>query len=205
MSVTLSVRPRVFSKQLVASAARKNNATQVLNSLTIGNKPFKKKFEELKKEMIKEFLNLPITKEILRGPGASNISGTLGGYGNLFSFIGFPAGSNPIDPIVKLLNQTTLNVGRITTRGTLDITVTLPGKNDIFAVTPMPWATGLSWAQRMEVGLAGYGEYLNTDSPKSRSSKGVQSESNIRAGGFSNRPYISSFLNKWKDRFLKME
>ena len=147
MSVTLSVRPRVFSKQLVASAARKNNATQVLNSLTIGNKPFKKKFEELKKEMIKEFLNLPITKEILRAPGASNISGTLGGYGNLFSFIGFPAGSNPIDPIVKLLNQTTLNVGRITTRGTLDITGTLPGKNDIFAVTPMPWATGLSWAQ----------------------------------------------------------
>ena len=60
MSVTLSVRPRVFSKQLIASAARGNNATQVLNSLMIGNKPFKKKFEELKKEMIKEFLNLPI-------------------------------------------------------------------------------------------------------------------------------------------------
>ena len=39
--------------------------------------------------MIKEFLQLPVTQELMQGPNAPNISGTLGGVTNLFAFIGF--------------------------------------------------------------------------------------------------------------------
>lgn len=204
MSVKLSVDGRAFNKGLLASLSSKNNATQILNSLYVGGKPLKKEFEELKKEMINEFLKHPVTKEIMAGPGAFNTSGTLRGYGNLFSFIGFNKGDKPIDPIIKLFGHTTLNVSRITSRGGLKLTVTIPSRDDIFGVTPMPWATGLSWAQRVEQGMPGFGEYLNKSSISSRSSQGVQTQNDIRAGRFSNVPYISSFLKKWQDRFLKM-
>ena len=46
-------------------------------------------FERIKRETINEFLRHPVTKEIEAGPTAQNISGTLDGYGNLFSYIGF--------------------------------------------------------------------------------------------------------------------
>jgi hypothetical protein len=204
MGVKISVDGRAFDKGLISSLSSKNNATQVLNALHVGSKPLKKEFEELKKKMIKDFLSHPVTKEIMAGPGAFNTSGTLKGYGNLFSFIGFSKGDKPIDPIIKLFGQTTLNVSRITSRGRLKVTVTIPSRDDIFGVTPMPWATGLSWAQRIEQGMPGFGEYLNKSSVSSRSSQGVQTKSNIRAGGFSNVPYVSSFLKKWQDIFLKI-
>lgn len=206
MAIEFVVNPRSFSKEIIASASGKNNATQVLNSLYIGNKPLKSKFEELKKQMIKEFISHPVTKEILGGPAASNTSGTLRGYGNLYSFIGFTKGTKPIDPILRLLEQTNLNVSRINPRGRINIAVTLPSRDDIFAVTPLPWASGLSWAQRIEQGMSGFGEYLNTSrSQNSRSSAGIQTESSIRPGGFSNIPYISSFINRWKAKFSRMD
>ena len=204
MSVTLSIDNRAFGKQLTSSISRLNNQTQILNSIFIGNKPLKKRFEELKKEMINEFLSHPITKEILGGPGAPNISGTLRGYGNLFSFIGFDKGDKPIDPIVKLLEQTVMNISRANPRGVINLNITIPSSRDIFAVTPMPWATGLSWAQRIEQGMSGFGEYLNKPSLSSRSSQGLQTKNDIRSGGFSNTPYISSFIKRWQERFTNI-
>lgn len=204
MSVTLSINNRAFGKQLTSSISRLNNQTQILNSIFIKNKPLKKRFEELKKEMINEFLMHPITKEILGGPGAPNISGTLRGYGNLFSFIGFNKGDKPIAPIVKLLEQTVMNVSRVNPRGVINLNITIPSNRDIFAVTPMPWATGLSWAQRIEQGMPGFGEYLNKSSSSSRSSQGLQTQNDIRSGGFSNAPYISSFVKKWQDIFTNI-
>ncbi|MCP4923918.1 MAG: hypothetical protein GY915_07830, partial [bacterium] len=57
-------------------------------------KEAKRKFKRIKAEMIKEFLSHPVTQEILEGPNAPNISGTLGGATNLFAFIGFDAGED---------------------------------------------------------------------------------------------------------------
>lgn len=204
MGVTLTVNSRALGKQILTSAAQRNSANQVLNSLYVGNKPLKKKFEELKDEMIRDFSKHPVTREILGGSGARNISGTLKGYGNLFTFIGFPKGSDPIGPVIKLLSQSHLNVTKINTRGRLNISITIPSKEDIFAVTPMPWATGISWAKRIEIGISGYGEYLNTTSNKSRSYEGIQTKNDIRSGGFSNKPYISSFINLWKKKFSEI-
>ena len=62
-------------------------------------------FEKIKKEMIEEFLAHPVSVEILGGPNAENTSETLGGYGNLFSFIGFNEGDSPLQPIIDFLES----------------------------------------------------------------------------------------------------
>ena len=51
-----------------------------------------KVLERAKKIAIKEFNTHPVTRELRAGPEAQNVSNTLGGRGNLFSFIGFMSG-----------------------------------------------------------------------------------------------------------------
>ena len=65
-----------------------------------------KEFEVLKNNMIQEFEMHPVTIEIDAGPNASNTSGTLGGYGNLFSFIGFEQGTDPLAKVRSALEKT---------------------------------------------------------------------------------------------------
>ena len=71
-------------------------------------KLIKSSFLKKKSQMIADFLNHPVTQEIKGGIGATNISGTLGGVTNLFSFIGFEQGDDPITPIVEMLQSTTI-------------------------------------------------------------------------------------------------
>lgn len=205
MTIRLSVNGSDFNREIKKSIAINNSAKNIENNLkTKSGELIVKKVEKLKKEMISNFLRLPVTREIMAGPKSTNISGTLGGYGNLFSFIGFSEGDKPIDPIVELLSQTNFRVTRFNRNGTGSLTIEMPSKEQIFKVTPLPWATGISWAQRIELGMSGLGMYLNTSTPKSRSSGGVQAKNKIRSGKFSNTRYVSAFLNKWQKIFLKI-
>ena len=206
MPIRYTVNAKGLQQDLIKSLSLKNSSTAIKNSLKLNTgELLSKKIERLKDEMIKDFLNLPVTREILAGPTSSNISGTLGGYGNLFSFIGFQKGANPIDPIINLLNQTTYNISRVSPRGQIKLTIVMPSSNDIFNATPVPWAPGLSWAQRIETGMSGLGNYLNKSSSSSRSGSGVQSGKKARSGRFLNTKYISHFLKKWQKIFLKIE
>jgi hypothetical protein len=206
MRIKFTVNPTQFSSELKSSLAKKNNKSAIEKSLKLRNGQLVvKEIDKAKKEMVKDFLNLSVTREILAGPGSSNISGTLGGYGNLFSFIGFGLGDSPIDPIITLLEQTSYRFTNLSPRGKMKLIITHPSSQDIFAVTPLPWAPGISWAQRIERGLSGLGQYLNKSSNNSRSGAGIQTPNMIRSGGFSNSPYISSFVNKWSKKFLKIE
>tara|TARA_R110002110_G_scaffold355648_2_gene565262 strand:+ start:721 stop:1353 length:633 start_codon:yes stop_codon:yes gene_type:complete len=204
MAIKFTVDSRRLGQELRQSLAKKN-PSRVLeqNIKTNKGKTLEKKVEEMIDAMMREFISMPITKEILGGKNSSNISGTLGGYGNLFSFIGFPQGSQPIDPIIELLQQTTYNLTGLTPRGTMKLTITLPSPADIFRVTPLPWAPGISWAQRMEVGLSGLGMYM--DKSAGRSGGGIQTSRDLRKGRFSNTPYISSFLKEWQKKFLRID
>lgn len=205
MNIKFSVNAKNLDKQLKQSLSKRNNSDDLKKKLESETKEkIFKKFEKLKKEMIKDFTNHPVTKEILSGASASNISGTLGGYGNLFTFIGFESGQNPIAPIIELLQKTQITFFKISPRGTSKIRVEMPDKEEIFNATPLPWAAGISWAQRIEVGLSGLGQYMNKNSPYSRSGKGIQSKNKVRGSRFSNTPYVSSFLNKWNKKFLNL-
>jgi len=159
-------------------------------------KTFKKDFESLKKEMIKEFLAHPVTLEISAGPGAKNISGTLNGTSNLFAFIGFTPGEDPIKPIIEILERIDFKEGSGSKTG-VDFLIDMPQSSDVFAVTPMPWATGRSWAKGIETGISGLGYLLNKAGKSSRSGVAIQVKNKVRSCGFSNTPYISALLKKY--------
>ena len=164
-----------------------------------------KEFKKIKAEMMAEFLGNPVTQEIMEGPNALNISGTLGGVSNLFAFIGFDAGENPIAPILSLLENTTLEYRQEVKGRNIGVAfnVTLPTAEEIFAVTPLPWATGRSWAQGIERGLSGLGYLLRKN--KGRSGAAIQSRVKVRGGKFHNTPYISAFLKKYRKRFEELK
>ncbi len=169
-------------------------------------KETKDKFKKIKNELIKEFLSDPVTIEILQGARGSNISGTLGGVSNLFAFIGFDSGEQPISPILQSLENIQITYNKeIRKRGIgVEFDVSMPTAQDIFAITPLPWASGRSWAEGIERGLSGLGYLLRKDG--GRSGAAVQSRVNkVRSGRFQNRPYISALIKKYTKRFEDLQ
>jgi len=179
-------------------------------------------FNSMKNQMIAEFLNLKVTQEIMAGPNASNISGTLStlsgaDYGNLFSFIGFNSSDSPIDVIIEILQSTKLVYVKSIPRY-IDFYIDIPTAQTIFEATPMPWADGRSWAQGIEQGISGLGLYIYKSGgagsssrsgtaiqtrfgSQSKSRPGLTSFRKTEYGRFNNQPYISSFINEWSKKF----
>jgi len=185
--------------------AIKNQAPRVGKSVL--KKEVNIKFKKIKKEMIREFLSLPVTQELLGGPDAANISGTLNGFTSLFAFIGFDAGDQPIAPILNALERTQLQYVKElkeSRRVGGKFTVTLPTTEQIFSMTPMPWAIGRSWAQGIETGISGLG-FLLRKKGKGRSGAALQSRVKVRGGRFKNTAYISSFIKKYEKRFQNLK
>jgi hypothetical protein len=152
-----------------------------------------KKVGEEKSILIQEFNNHEVTKEISAGPKAANTSGTLGGYGNLFSFIGFEAGSDPISPVRDLLNE--IKVGNIKFNGErYYATVKYPSQNEIKKATPLPFEEGRSWALGIEKGISGFTQYIYTRFLAGRSEEGIQSNRRSNSGSFRKQDYLNSLL-----------
>lgn len=153
---------------------------------------------EVEAMLIKEFDSHPVTKEIKGGEGSGNISGTLGGYGNLFSYIGFSDSDNPIE-IVRSLLVNSVKVQMLPPNSKEMIQsaiISLPTKAQIEAATPLPWAGGRSWVKGIEEGISGLGQYLRKESGRhGRSGGGVQAEENVRGGGFRRVDYLSGILH----------
>ena len=167
-------------------------------------KALQQKFEMLKNQMISEFLNHPISKEISDGPTASNSSGCLGGYGNLFSFIGFEEDDEPLKPILEQLQATNFKYSGEIASG-VKFSIILPTAKEIFEVTPMPWASGRSWAQGIESGISGLGFYLKLKSKNSRSGEAIQTSVKGSARRFKNQQYISLLINKYTNLFAQLK
>jgi hypothetical protein len=156
--------------------------------------------ETIKKQMIEEFMNHPVTEEILNGANASNSSDTLGGYGNLFSFIGFDNSDAPIIPIIEILESIEARISSSKSSSSAILTIYIPSAESIFKATPLPWANGRSWAKGIESGISGVGFYINQYG-SGRSDAGIQTKKAVRAGKFKNTTYISFLLNKYKKIF----
>ena len=167
-------------------------------------KKAKQDFAIVKSQLINEFLNHPVTKEIKNGPTASNTSGTLNGVSNLFAFIGFEDGNDPIAPILNLFQSIQITFGGEIPMGS-NFNINMPMPEDIFSVTPMPWASGRSWAQGIEKGISGLGYLLKRSSSKSRSGQAIQSGVKIRSGSFKNTQYISALINKYSKKFSQLK
>jgi hypothetical protein len=152
-----------------------------------------KKVSQEKNKLIEAFDNHEVTKEIAAGPKTSNTSGTLGGYGNLFSFIGFDAGSDPITPVKELLNE--IEVKNIKKNGDeYNVTVKYPSQNEISKVTPLPFENGRSWALGIEKGISGFTQYIYTKFLAGKSKEGLQSDKRSNSGSFKKQDYLNSLL-----------
>jgi hypothetical protein len=156
------------------SAARER-ATQVFESAVAG--------------LQEDFETHAVTAEIEGGITSENISHTLGGsqYApkNLYSFIGFPAGSNPTEeirealsvdsPVGPAIRYVRKEVSKGNARYRFEISA--PNKQAIYKRTPMPWASGLSWAQKVETEIPGFAHFLaRFMGEPSRSGGGIQAK-----------------------------
>lgn len=199
-------------KSKISTYTRVVNKTRITESLG-----------KLKQDLINNFLQHPVTKELMQGELASNISGTLGGYGNLFSFIGFEQGYDPIDPILSLFNNIDFQI--ISLEQSVKISVlNFPTQEDVWSVTPMPWMEGQrSWARGIESGISGLNYYVfyrrQLESDKSRSKHGLQIDSesyrknltsrldekttSFRLMRYTPTSYITEILKDFKSRYRK--
>ena len=184
-------------KQVQAALPREIKYTRSLKSAVL------QKVEDAKQKLLEEFEKHPVTREINEGTSATNISGTLNGHGNLFSYIGFSSGDKPPNAIREILQKYEIRYHHTKTKTVINITV--PTKEEIFKSTPLPWATGRSWAKGIETGISGLGRYLHINSPRSRSGKGIQTKGRQRTGRFSNTSYLSSLLNDYYKEIRKIE
>lgn len=184
--------------QSVLKKARKDSA-KILKARIY--QAVQKEFAIIKEQMIQDFLNLPVTKELMAGSESTNISGTLLGEGNLFSFIGFNKSDDPIEPILNLLESSSISF-----RDGADhiVLITIPSAATIFSATPMPWASGRSWAKGIESGISGIGFYISK-SGTGRSGAGTQSTKKIKGGTFKRTSYISAFIQKYIQRFSSIK
>ena len=186
------------------------NAKELLKELTVDNDRamgttirnyVAPKLQKKQERLVKNFLTNKITIELKAGPTASNASGILGGYGNLFSFIGFDAGTDPTDVIEKIFEQKfRFRVRRINKTGKYKITFFIPSIEEIYGLTPMPWASGSSWVDGIEKGMSNVGSYLYSSRGfgQSRAGTGLQAKNKSSGVTFSNTPYITRLLNNFK-------
>jgi len=169
---------------------------KTLSSSKVKNAILSKATKTVQKEkakLIDSFNSHPVTQEIEAGVAAKNSSGTLGGYGNLFSFIGFQAGANPTEPIKDLLNQIDIKNIKQVDNG-YDVTVKYPSLAEVKSASPLPFENGRSWVEGIEKGISGFTQYIYKKFLSGRSKQGVQSDYDVRGGNFKKTNYLFSML-----------
>ncbi len=187
-------------KQIVAKISKSPGFKKIMQ------KKAQSKFDAAQKAAMSKFNAHPITREIEDGPEASNMSGTLGGYGNLFSFIGFNRGSRPLSEVRKLmaLGYKLLKMPKTQVRGNkifVSFSVSYPDITEFYKITPTPWG-GPSWLFGIENGMSGFGNYMygrfGSDNFSSRSGSGLQSEKTKRTTTFRPMEYVSEILREFR-------
>lgn len=168
------------------------------------HKIMQKKMEKAKAEMMLAFEQHPVTLEVEGGPRANNESGTLGGYGNLFSYIGFHEGSDPVLPLRAFLERKpkvykTSRFVQGKNSASFTFRLEIPTFGQLEALSKSPWE-GRSWIKGVEKGISGLGYYLHSRGmlANSRSGFAIQTESRLRAMTFKPVTYMTSILRRFR-------
>lgn len=161
-----------------------------------------RRFDLAKKKLIESFRNHPVSVEIEEGVSATNLSGTLGGYGNLFTFIGFPANAKPMEGVYKLLETSIRIVPESNSSNDLkfNFSIVTPSEEEILAASPLPWLSGKSWLLSIETGIDGLNNYLAGrygEAKESRSGGGLEASKPIRATAFQTVNYYQTMLQEF--------
>lgn len=176
----------------------------------------KKALKIVSQEMMKEFDSHEVTREIQGGKTYPNITNTLGGRGNLFTFIGFNEGSDPIEPVrsvllntVQLVKQTShaKSGGKVQVR--TKIKFPSPTLADFNGVATLPRQGG-SWVKGIENGISGFGSYIYWKYA-GMSGKGLQAKSangnvvTLRGGDYKPTRYLTEIIEKYIEKAKKLK
>jgi hypothetical protein len=161
-----------------------------------------KKYEDSKDLFFKEVDNHPVTQEIAGGPEASNISNTLGGKGNLFSFIGFEKSASPVEDLMNALEKS-FSIKKQEKKDRNRYIINFATLDKIKNVTKMPWESGNSWVARIEKGISGFSNYMYKKFESSRSGSGIQATNNIRGGSYKKTSYLTAIINHFISNMQK--
>lgn len=174
-------------------------------------------FDIKKQEMLRDFDTHPVTLEIQAGPRAGG-SESLNTEGNLFSFLGFPAGTDPTVELREVLEDNTRIVK--TSRAAVHRGQTVQYRFPVFAAaiegelaaaSPTRFNSAKSWALAVEGrGFSNLDYYVshymydeNRTFPTSFSGPAVQLKPQIREGGFTPREYLTEIIKKFSQKFNK--
>lgn len=177
-------------------------------------------YDDDKKDFIEGFLKDPISQELIAGVDGNNSAGLLeGGEGrdSLFGFIGFEAGSTPVQDVVDAINQDThlFQKGQVKSgdKNQLEFSfrVSAPSLENLEKITPYPdkWSAG-SWLRGIEIGISGLSYYMSKKI-LGRSRGGIEIKTKqgnpYRKSGLDKstpRLYYTKYLNKFIDNLKKV-
>lgn len=167
-------------------------------ALPIARELAESRFDTAKETFLKDFLSHPVSEELESGPKYQGGSLPIG---NLFSFIGFNDGEDPVGELYQFLDDE-IYLSRTATydkaRRRFIFTVGIPSKDEIADQTPMPWGTARSWVFGIEAGIQGLNHYIFSQSRDlGRSTGGTQSKTvtTLAPGGYKAQRYLSDLLN----------
>ena len=157
---------------------------------------------KIKQELLEDYNDHPVTKELEAGADSENISQTLNGIGNLTTYIGFQEGSNPTEPVRDKLKTVTLNPkARVSNKDnnlSFEFDVIAPSIEEVESVGSLPFEQGNSWIRGIENGISGFGAYIYGRMFKnSRSGKGLQGRRTFRQGNFRPVSYMNEIMTKF--------
>jgi hypothetical protein len=175
-----------------------------------------KQYELVKEQTLQEFESHPVTQELQAGAYGDNQTGTISPAGNLYSLIGFDAGTDPTEPIRSIINSLGVMMSfEPKYAGKLKLRYSFPATQlnikEIEDVTPMPsWTTG-SWVRRVEKSIEGINHYLfytenHKSKPfdKSRSGTGIQIKGNLNKT-FKRIDYITGIIKNFNNRLIRLK
>lgn len=170
-----------------------------------------RKFNAVKPQLIGEFQNHPVTKEIEAGESAENLTKTLP-EGNLFSFIGFTKGENPLSKLYDLifgvkLNRFFKNKTIFGKKVSYQFLIEMPSGEKIETATPMPnrWSSE-SWAKKIENSISGLEYYIYGYGKKFRTSfstTGLQIKNKLRSQQFTGIKYLTEIFENFEKNLKK--
>lgn len=199
--------PQINYKQI-----RENLAKQSLKQVkALAKGSALSKFNSAYADLLEDFNEHPVTQEIEGGENAQNISNTLDNKGNLWGFIGFEQGSNPIAPIRKALRETDIDLDHpiVKNEGNqvkLSYKISYPSFEELEELAPMPWEAGRSWIRGIETFISGLSSFMYWRRD-GRSGAGLQAKTRgggnqiLRATEYHKTSYLSVIISKFKKRF----
>lgn len=179
----------------------KNLITNGMNNIMFIN------FTRAKNRLLQEVEAHDVSRELIGGASSTNISGSLGGVdGNLFSFLGFPAGSNPVGDLISFLDQniTFERMSNIDIRGLTRFNARTPSR-DMYKQLNLVWAPGLSWVLAIEEGnVSNLGSFIyDQNASNSRSGGGYQIKKTLRSANLRATPYVTPLIERFVQRIIK--